>query len=156
MSRSENKMAQAAHSAGFEVRNGERRLALDPASMPPDAGLVFIGRVASPWLRREDCPKNIAQARERGAPAEIHVDPAFRDGLDGLAVCSHLVLLTWLDRAPRDLIVQKPRHAEAPRGTFALRSPVRPNPVGLHVCAILSVDVEAGIVAVDAIDVLDA
>lgn len=155
MSRSENKMAQAAQSTAFDVRVGERRLDIDPASMPADASLVFIGRVSSPWTRREDCPKNMAQARERGVAAQIRIDPAFRDGLAGLDGYSHLVLLTWLNHAPRDLIVQKPRHASEPRGTFALRSPVRPNPIGLHVCAIISVDAASGVITIDGIDVLD-
>lgn len=156
MSRSENKMAQATLSSEFDIRDGEKRLTSDPAARLPDAGLVFIGKVASPWRQRKDCPKNMTQARERATPAEIRIDPDFRDGLDGLAGHSHLILLTWLNHAPRDLIVQKPRYALEARGTFALRSPVRPNPVGLHVCTILSIDAANGIIVVDGIDVLDA
>lgn len=155
MSRSENKMAHSANSVPFNVRDGEQRLSADPAGATADAGLVFIGRVSSPWTRREDCPKNMAQAREQGRPAKILIDLSFRDGLAGLAGYSHLHLLTWLNHAPRDLIVQKPRHATEPRGTFALRSPVRPNPVGLHACAILSVDITDGVIVIDGIDVLD-
>lgn len=155
MSRSENKMAQPAHPSGFETRPGEQRLTVDPAAMPPDAGLVFIGHISSPWKLREECPKNMAEAQERGHKAEIHISEAFRAGLTGLESYSHLNLLTWLDHAPRDLIVQQPRHATEPRGTFALRSPVRPNPIGLHVCAIVSVDIERGIIVVNGIDVLD-
>lgn len=64
-------------------------------------------------------------------------------------------MLTWLDRSMRDLIVQKPRHAAAPSGVFALRSPARPNPIGLHVCRIVAVDAANGIVQLDSIDVLD-
>lgn len=136
-------------------REGERQLPFDPAAMPADAGIVFIGRVRSPWTERSDCPKNMAAARERGAAAAVEIAAPFRDGLDGLSGFSHLVLLTWLDRSDRDLIVQYPRHATGPRGTFALRSPARPNPIGLHVAKIVSVDVAAGLVAIDAIDVLD-
>ncbi len=51
--------------------------------------------------------------------------------------------------------MQKPRHAPAARGTFALRSPVRPNPIGLHVVGLTGLVVEAGIITLDAIDVLD-
>ena len=51
--------------------------------------------------------------------------------------------------------MQKPRHADAPRGVFALRSPARPNPVGLHIAALRGIDHGAGIVRLEAIDVLD-
>ncbi|RST84534.1 tRNA (N6-threonylcarbamoyladenosine(37)-N6)-methyltransferase TrmO [Aquibium carbonis] len=136
-------------------REGERELGFDPAEMPADAGLVFVGRVRSPWTERADCPKNMATARERGQPAAIEIAEAYREGLDGLSGFSHVVILTWLDRSDRNLIVQFPRHASAPRGTFALRSPARPNPIGLHVATIMSVDIATGLVEIDAIDVLD-
>lgn len=138
-----------------ERREGEVALPFDPAERAGDAGLVFIGRVRSPWTIREQCPRNVAAAREAGRPAAVEIAPEYRAGLAGLEGASHVVVLTWLDRARRDLIVQKPRHAEPPRGTFALRSPVRPNPVGLHVVRLTGLDVEAGILALDAIDVLD-
>jgi tRNA-Thr(GGU) m(6)t(6)A37 methyltransferase TsaA len=97
----------------------------------------------------------MVQARERGREAAIEIAPAFRPGLAGLERVSHIVVLTWLHGAPRDLIVQQPRHAPEPHGTFALRSPARPNPVGLHMVRIVSLDVEGGIIGIDAIDVLD-
>lgn len=137
-------------------REGERELPFDPAAAAADAGVVFVGRVRSPWTERADCPRSMASARERGQPAAIEIAEAYREGLDGLSGYSHVVILTWLDRSDRNLIVQKPRHATEPRGTFALRSPVRPNPIGLHVARIVSVDVASGIVGIDAIDVLDA
>lgn len=138
-----------------DKRDGEIELDFDPTEMATDAGLVFIGRVRSPWTDREECPKNMAAARERGMPALVEVDAAWRSGLSGLERASHIALLTWLDRAPRNLIVQKPRHASQPRGVFALRSPARPNPVGLHVVRLVSLDPEAGILTLEAIDVLD-
>lgn len=137
------------------AREGEIALEFDPADLTADASIVFIGRVRSPWTSREDCPKNMAAARAAGRPASIEIDPAYRRGLDGLARFSHAVLLTWLDRSARNLILQKPRHAEDARGTFALRSPVRPNPIGLHVVAITKIDVENGVIGIDGIDVLD-
>jgi tRNA-Thr(GGU) m(6)t(6)A37 methyltransferase TsaA len=156
MSHMEKKMAFPSEGRPmFERRDGEVRLDHDPAVATPDAALVFIGTVASPWTRREDCPKNMAAAREKGGGGSVAIDAAFREGLRGLEAYSHAILLTWLHHAPRNLIVQKPRHAEEPSGTFALRSPARPNPVGLHVVRLLSVDVAAGILELDAIDVLD-
>jgi tRNA-Thr(GGU) m(6)t(6)A37 methyltransferase TsaA len=138
-----------------EKREGELELAADPARLPPDGHIVFIGRVRSPWTIRDDCPRNMAAARERGATATVEVAPVYRPGLAGLENASHVALLTWLDRSPRNLIVQKPRHAAHPRGVFALRSPARPNPVGLHVARLVALDRRQGLLTLDAIDVLD-
>ena len=139
----------------FEPREGEVPLVDDPAGMAGDAHVVFIGRIASPWKKREDCPKNMAQARERGVPATVLIDAPYRPGLAGLEQASHVVILSWLGRASRNLIVQKPRHASEAKGVFALRSPARPNPVGLHVARLTALDIDAGRLTIDAIDTLD-
>ena len=139
----------------FEMRGGEIALPDDPALQAGDAHLVFIGIVRSPWHSREDCPKNMREARERSQTATVAIEPAFREGLQGLSAASHVVLLTWLHHAPRNLIVQKPRHAADSKGVFALRSPARPNPVGLHVARLLDVDVATGMLTLEGIDVLD-
>jgi tRNA-Thr(GGU) m(6)t(6)A37 methyltransferase TsaA len=139
----------------FEMRGGEVALAEDPAGQPGDAHLVFIGAIRSPWTRREDCPKNMREARVRGRPATVEILPTFHQGLEGLQAASHVAVLTWLHHAPRNLIVQKPRHASEAKGVFALRTPVRPNPVGLHVARLLDVDPASGILRLEAIDVLD-
>ncbi len=139
----------------FDTRDGEIALQFDPAERAADAGLIFIGHVRSPWTERKDCPKNMRAARERGEPAELLLDAAWRQGLLGLSAGDSVVILTWLHHSPRNLIVQRPRNSETPRGVFALRSPVRPNPVGLHVVKLISLDAESGILGLEAIDVLD-
>lgn len=138
----------------FALRPGEVRLPFDPAGKA-DANLAFIGRARTPW-QATDCPKNIAQARARGAAAWLEIDAPYRAGLEGLAPGMPLVVLSWLDRAPRTLIRQAPRHRDSPAGTFALRSPVRPNPIGLSVVHCTGLDIAAGRVEIDALDVLDA
>jgi tRNA (Thr-GGU) A37 N-methylase len=65
------------------------------------------------------------------------------------------VVLSWLGFAPRNLIIQKPRHATEAKGVFALRSPARPNPIGLHVARLIALDVGTGLLSLDAIDALD-
>jgi tRNA-Thr(GGU) m(6)t(6)A37 methyltransferase TsaA len=137
------------------MREGELALASDPADMPGNAHVIFIGRIRSPWTSRDDCPKNMNRARERGGPATVEIDADFRPGLADLDAASHVIILTWLDRAPRNLIVQKPRHAPRPKGVFSIRSPARPNPVGLHIARLTALDSEAGRLTLDAIDVLD-
>jgi tRNA (Thr-GGU) A37 N-methylase len=52
-------------------------------------------------------------------------------------------------------VIQAPRHRTEPAGVFSLRSPVRPNPLGLYVVRLLAQDVDAGVLSVDALDCLD-
>src|SRR3974390_939400 len=118
----------------FGIREGEIAIEL-PKSF--DAGLYFIGRIRTPWPTRDDCPKN---ARESNAVCTIEVDPRYAAALTGVASCSHLLVLYWMDEARRDLVLQAPRHYAELRGTFALRSPVRPNPIAASVVRLRRVD----------------
>ncbi len=136
-------------------REGEISLADDPAAMPADGHIVFIGHLRTPWKTREDCPKNMVAARATGEPATLQLAAPFRAGLASLTGTSHIIILTWMHNAPRNLIVQKPRHAVEPKGVFSLRSPARPNPVGLDVARLIEIDVEAGLLTLDASDMLD-
>jgi tRNA-Thr(GGU) m(6)t(6)A37 methyltransferase TsaA len=102
-----------------------------------DAGLYFIGRIRTPWPTRDDCPKN---GRESDAVCTIEVDPRYAAALTGAASSTHLLALYWMDEARRDLVVQAPRHYGEPRGTFALRSPVRPNPIAASVVKLVKID----------------
>jgi tRNA-Thr(GGU) m(6)t(6)A37 methyltransferase TsaA len=63
------------------------------------------------------------------------VEPAFQEGLDGLAGFSHLILLYALHLAPPPRLVFTPPFDASPRGVFATRAPFRPNPIGLSVVA---------------------
>jgi tRNA-Thr(GGU) m(6)t(6)A37 methyltransferase TsaA len=114
-----------------------------------DAGLYFIGRIRTPWTRRDDCPKN---ARGSDAVCTIALDPRYAAALDGVAACSHLVVLYFMDRARRDLLVQVPRRGER-RGTFALRSPVRPNPIAMSVVRLVGIEgTSLKVVGLDCLD----
>ncbi len=135
------------------IRPGEVALGFDPAERV-SAGVVFIGRLRTPW-GPGTCPKNLRAAREAGAAGRIEVDAPWRAGLEGLAPGMALVVLYWLGAGRRDLIVQAPRHRDSPTGVFALRSPVRPNPIGLAVVHCTGLDAAAGVVEVDALDAFD-
>jgi len=137
------------------VRPGEIALPFDPAGREPDAGVIFIGQALTPWSERSGCPRNMGQARERGKPATITIDPDWRAGLAGLAAGDWIQVLVWAGKARRDLIVQAPRHRDEPVGVFALRSPVRPNPILLSLTRISAIDHAAGRIEVDALDSLN-
>jgi tRNA-Thr(GGU) m(6)t(6)A37 methyltransferase TsaA len=131
----------------FGIRDGEVAVDL-PATF--DAGVYFIGRIRTPWTKREGCPKN---PRESDAVCTIEVDPRFAAALAGVESCSHLLVLYWMDRARRDLVLQVPRHYGERRGTFALRSPARPNPVAASVVTL--VQVQGNRLSVVGLDCLD-
>lgn len=129
------------------IRDGEVAIEL-PRSC--DAGLYFIGRIRTPWARREDCPKN---ARESDAVCTIEVDPRYAAALAGVETCSHLLVLYWMHEARRDLVLQAPRHYAEQRGTFALRSPVRPNPIAASVVRLVKLEgVRLSVIGLDCID----
>ncbi len=139
--------SEAARFDRYGVREGE--IAIDlPGHY--DASLYFIGRIHTPWQRREDCPKN---ARESDAVCTVELDPRWAGALKGLETASHVILLYWMDRARRDLVLQAPQHYAEQRGTFALRSPVRPNPIALAVARLLRI--EGNVLTVVGVDCLD-
>jgi tRNA-Thr(GGU) m(6)t(6)A37 methyltransferase TsaA len=112
--------------------------------------VYFIGRIRTPWKERKDCPKN---ARESEAVCTIEVDPRWAEALKGVETCSHLVVLYWMDKARRDLAVQVPGHYGTGRGTFALRSPVRPNPIAMSVVRLLGVEgTRLSVIGLDCLD----
>jgi tRNA-Thr(GGU) m(6)t(6)A37 methyltransferase TsaA len=130
-----------------DIRPGEIAVAL-PEHF--DAQLYFIGRIRTPWKRREDCPKN---ARESEAVCSIEVDARWAEALTDVETCSHLIVLYWMDRARRDLVLQVPRHYGEPRGSFALRSPVRPNPIATSVVRLI--ERKGSVLCVVGLDCLD-
>jgi len=115
-----------------------------------DASLYYIGRIRTPWKQRKDCPKN---ARESEAVCTVELEARWAPALKDIETCTHLVLLYWMDRSRRDIVLQLPRHYGVQRGTFALRSPARPNPIAMSVVRLVKVD--GGKLEVVGVDCLD-
>ncbi len=136
-----------------DIRPGETTLP-GGLGVADDAGVVFIGRIRTPW-KRGDCPRNIAAAREQMEEARIELDPRFAPALAGLKPGQPLLLLYWMHNARRDLLTQAPKHVDAPRGTFALRSPNRPNPVAASCVTLIGLDPARAVLTIDAIDCFD-
>jgi tRNA-Thr(GGU) m(6)t(6)A37 methyltransferase TsaA len=98
--------------------------------------LIRVATVESPLTEREQAPKQ----GDEGAPdATLAFEEGFAIALEGLAAGDELIVLTWLDRASRDVLRVRPRDdPERPeRGVFGTRSADRPNPVGLHRVTVL-------------------
>ena len=98
-----------------------------------------IGWVSSPLVDLSAAPRQ----GDEGAPlAWLVFDPSVADGLRDLEPGAEVLVLTWLDRADRDVLVVHPRGdtTRAQQGVFSTRSPHRPNPIGLHRVRIVAVD----------------
>jgi len=114
--------------------------------------VVPVGWVESVLTDRAQAPRQ----GDEGAPsAWLAFEPRVAEAIRDLRPGTEIVVLTWLDRADRDVLVTRPR--DDPRnpvtGVFSTRSPDRPNPVGLHRVAVIAVD---GLrVQVDGLEALD-
>jgi tRNA-Thr(GGU) m(6)t(6)A37 methyltransferase TsaA len=98
-----------------------------------------IGWVESSLIDRDSAPRQ----GDEGAPdAWLVLDPNMGPAIRDLEVGAEMIVLTWLDRARRDVLAVHPRgDRENPlRGVFSTRSPDRPNPIGLHTVQILAIE----------------
>jgi tRNA-Thr(GGU) m(6)t(6)A37 methyltransferase TsaA len=105
----------------------------------PRFEIAPIGRVESALTDPAPAPKQ----GDEGAPdAWLTFEPAMVEALDGIQVGDEVVVLTWLDRARRDVLRVHPRGDESrPRqGVLSTRSPHRPNPIGLHRVSVTAID----------------
>lgn len=130
-----------------DLRPGEQ--ATD-APLSEDATVQFIGLVRTPFSTRAQCPR---QGDLDGPECRLELEPQWHPALKGLEDYQMLDVLYWLDRSRRDLVLQSPRSDGRVTGTFSLRSPVRPNPIGLS--KVRLVRVTPGVVHVRGLDCLD-
>jgi len=107
-----------------EIREGELAVEMPPAR---DGGLVFIGRIRTPWTSRLQAPR---QGRHDGPVCRLEIFEPWVPALKGVDFYSNLEVIYWLHLSRRDLVLQSPKNNKSTRGTFSLRSPVRPNPIG--------------------------
>ena len=130
-----------------KLREGE--VAVD---MPEtnDAGLVFIGRIRTPGKLREETPR---QGSHDGPICRIEIFEPWVPALKGVDFYSNLEVIYWLHLSRRDLVLQSPKNNKSTRGTFSLRSPVRPNPIGTSIVKL--VGIEGNAVLVRGLDCLD-
>ena len=116
-----------------DIRPGEKAVELPDRQ---DAHLLFIGRISTPWKSRDECPR---QGKQDGPLCTIEVFGPWQDALRGLENFRQVEVLYWLDRSRRDLVLQNPARDGTLRGTFALRSPARPNPIGTSMVKLVEI-----------------
>lgn len=96
-----------------------------------------------------------ARGRAVDREARIVLDSSLVDGLKGLTAGDRLVVVYHFDRSRTGALLQHPRgdaHREK-RGVFMLRTPNRPNPIGITVVEIVAI--EGNVVRVRGLDALD-
>jgi tRNA (adenine37-N6)-methyltransferase len=125
-------MSETSPESENALRPGE--VAVAPPAQT-DAGLCFIGTIHTPWKRRADCPK---RGSFEGPLCTVVVDPRWQEALTGIADYRRIQVLYWMHDARRDLVLQTPSGGHT-TGTFALRSPVRPNPIASSVVELVAV-----------------
>lgn len=140
------------HSGVSERVSGGVRLGETTVPLPPsfDAGLYFIGRIRSPWRTPAECPH---RGDMTGPLCQLEFDSRWSGALSGLELRPELQILYFMHLSRRDLTRQAPRRRPEPIGTFALRSPARPNPIASSRVALVAV--EGCVVHVRGLDCID-
>ena len=133
--------------ADHDLRDGELATGAEPRA---DATLQFIGVIRTPFVTRDLCPR---QGRPDGPECRLELYDDWHRALEGITKFQRLDVLYWLHQSRRDLVLQSPRHDGKTTGTFALRSPVRPNPIGLSTVRLIRRD--GGTLIVAGLDCLD-
>jgi tRNA-Thr(GGU) m(6)t(6)A37 methyltransferase TsaA len=118
-----------------ELRPGEVTAALPETH---DETVHFIGTIRTPWASLKQCPKR--GDVEDGPVCRIEVDARWREALAGIERQEWLQVLYWMHRARRDLVLQSPASDGRTHGTFALRSPNRPNPIASSVVRLIGIE----------------
>jgi len=116
-----------------DLRVGEVAVALPSGT---DGGIFFIGTIHTPWRTRRDCPK---RGSFDGPVCSIVVDDRWQTALTDIDGYRRIQVLYWMHHARRDLVLQTP-FGKATTGTFALRSPVRPNPIASSIVELVGVE----------------
>lgn len=113
------------------------------------ANLNFIGCIHTPYQNIFECPRNI---QFDGPLCQLSIDDNYHGELRGLREGDNILVLYWLGR-PKDGVGYTPLTDESEPGTFAMRTPYRPNPIGAAVVPIESI--EPGKLTVRGLDCLD-
>src|ERR1700741_2644744 len=117
-----------------EVRDGELTVDMPPAK---DAGLVFIGPLPPPWKSRLETPR---QGRHDGPVCRLEIFEPWVPAIKGVDFYSNLEVIYLLPLSRRDLVLQSPKNNKSTRGTFSLRSPVRPNPIATSIVKFVAIE----------------
>ncbi len=103
--------------------------------MPKSVTVKPIGVIRTPFEKPEDCP---IQPRFSDAEGIVEVLPEFRAGLRGIGQFSHIILVYRFHRSQSEKLAGAPFLERRKRGIFTIRSPHRPNHIGISAVRLLS------------------
>jgi len=109
-----------------------------------------IGIIHSPFINKEQTPIQPPRSRARG---KVEVYPEFVPGLQDVSGFSHIILLYVFHLSSGFRLQIKPFLDDQLRGLFSTRYPYRPNPIGLSIVRLLSL--QDNILDIEGVDVLD-
>jgi tRNA-Thr(GGU) m(6)t(6)A37 methyltransferase TsaA len=115
-----------------------------------DAGLTFIGVIRTPWSSCKECPRH---GRPDGPICRVEVSEPWVAALDGIEEFERIEVLYWLHESRCDLVRQSPAKDGVTKGTFTIRSPLRPNPIGTSIVTL--VGREGPVLQVRGLDCID-
>ncbi len=110
-----------------------------------------IGVIHSPFKEPDLAPIQPTAAPE--AEGTVEVFPEFAEGLSGLGDFSHIVLVYHLHLSKKASLKVKPHMQDTEKGVFATRSPARPNPIGISVVRLVSL--EGNTIRIKGVDMVD-
>ncbi len=112
--------------------------------------LIYIGKINTPYNTLDECPNNVSPD---GPMCSLVVNEEYKNGLFGLSAGDKILILYWLYNGQRTTGLGTSRRTGETKGTFALRTPKRPNPIG---AATLKIEkIEDNIVYVKGLDCLN-
>jgi len=115
--------------------------------------LVQIGKAVTPYIAQKGTP--IQPWRGESVDAHIEIFPEYREGLNDLERFDRIWIFSLLHKSSGFKLRVIPYRDTVLRGLFATRSPRRPNPIGMSLVMVDSVDIETGIIRVQGIDLLN-
>jgi tRNA-Thr(GGU) m(6)t(6)A37 methyltransferase TsaA len=110
-----------------------------------------IGIIRSPFEGIENVP--IQPTAAYGIQGTVEVFADFSAGLRDLEGFSHIILLYHFHRVTQTKLTVIPFLDQTPRGVFATRAPSRPNPIGLSIVRLLSI--EGSILHIGNVDIVN-
>ncbi len=112
--------------------------------------LIFIGEIETPYKQLSGCPKNVGI---EGAICKVKIYDEYKEGLYGLQKGNKIVILYWLDKSSRTVSIAEGFSGKGELGTFARRTPNRPNPIGLATLEIIGIsENEISVTGLDCLD----
>jgi len=113
--------------------------------------LQYIGKARTPYKDIHQIPTQ--PQRALGVPGKLIIIPEFQEGLDGLETFPFISVIFHLHKIKKFHLEVIPFMRSSPRGVFSTCSPHRPNPIGLSIVRLVSI--EGNVVFIENVDMLD-